>query len=272
MPPYQKIVDIIHQKAPGFSPKIGLVLGSGLGDITKSIEKCNEIPYKELPEFPQTQVVGHHGQMCLGEISNVPVIALKGRIHYYEGASAESFQVFIRTLKLLGCEIVILTNAAGSLRKKVKPGELGLITDHINLQYRVPVIGPNDEAFGPRFFAMDNAYDADLRNLLLKSAKQLKIKLHPGIYGGVLGPCYETPAEIRAYRKLGVDFVAMSVIPEVIVARHCGLKVVCLSVVSNYASGMSSKSLHHEETLHYGKMATEKLSSLLKYFISQLTL
>ncbi len=268
---YQKILEIIHQKAPGFFPKVGLVLGSGLGVITDSVEKLVEIPYKELPGFPQTRVLGHQGKMGLGKIANVLVVFLKGRIHYYEGAHSEDFQIFIRTLKLMGCEIIILTNAAGSLRKKVKPGELGLITDHINLQYRVPVMGVNDEAFGQRFFAMDNAYDADLRHQLLAAAKKLKIKLHPGVYGGVLGPSYETPAEIRAYRKLGVDFVAMSVVPEVIVARHCGLKVACLSVVSNYAAGMTQKSIHHEETLHYGKIASEKLSLLLDRFIAELT-
>lgn len=267
---YQKILDVIYQKAPGFVPKIGLVLGSGLGVLTDYIEPLAEIPYKALPGFPQTRVVGHPGQMTLAKIADVPVVLLRGRIHHYEGATSEDFQVFIRTLKLLGCEILILTNACGSLRKKVKPGELGLITDHINLQFKVPLTGINDEIFGQRFFAMDNAYDIDLQHRFIKAAKILKMKLYPGVYGGTLGPCYETPAEIRAYRKLGVDYVAMSVVPEVIVARHCGLKVACVSVVSNYAAGMVEKSIHHEETLHYGKHAASKLALLLKQFANDL--
>lgn len=270
MQPYDDILNYIKLQKPDFTPALGLVLGSGLGPVADAIENAVRIPYANIPGFPQSTVQGHQGQMVLGDISGVPVVCMQGRIHVYEGAEPQAFKIFIRALKLLGCKALILTNAVGSLREEVGPGQICLITDHINMQHRVPLIGPNEDEFGERFFAMDKAYDPALRERCLITAKKLDIPLHQGVFLGVTGPSFETPAEIRAFRILGADITSMSMIPEVIVARHCSLKVLGLSVVTNLAAGMTDTSISHEETLHYGKIGAANLSKLIQGFIKDL--
>ncbi len=202
--------------------------------------------------------------MILGYLNKIPIICCQGRIHLYEGVQANDFKLFIRTLKCLGCHTVIMTNAVGSLNKNVGAGQLVLISDHINLQPMNPLTGPNDEEFGPRFFAMDDAYDPGIRHIIQQTAKALSIPLNEGVYLGVLGPNFETPAEIRAFRQLGADVVGMSTLPEVIVARHCGLKVAVISVVTNLAAGLSKAPITHEGTVHFATKASNTLGRLLE--------
>ena len=267
---YSVMTEFISQQKPGFRPKIGLILGSGLGSIADDIENKIIIYYSDIPHFPQSTVKGHKGQLVLGALANVPVVCMQGRIHGYEGATAQALKIFIRILKILGCESLIITNAAGSLKKETGPGELSLITDHINMQHRVPLMGPNDEEFGGRFFAMNEAYDAALRKRFITVAQTSHLTLHQGVYIGVTGPCFETPAEIRAFRLLGADLIGMSTVPEVIIARHCGLRVAAISAITNYAAGMTSEDITHEETLHFGKKSAHNLSLLIKNFLASI--
>jgi xanthosine phosphorylase len=257
----------IHNRAPDFKPKIGIILGSGLGSFANEIKNAVVVPYGELSGFPISTVPGHAGRLVLGELQGLPVACMQGRAHVYEGATAENFKTFIRTLKLIGCEVLLITNASGSLRMDVKPGELMMIHDHINLNPHHPLVGLNDEEFGPRFFPMDDAYDAKLRARFQHTAQQLNIKLAEGVYCGVLGPNYETPAEIRAFRTLGGDAVGMSTVAEVLVARHCGLRVAVIAAITNFAAGMSDEKLIHENVLITGKQAAHDLSRLLLGFL-----
>jgi xanthosine phosphorylase len=254
------------------TPKVGLILGSGLDSVVEKIEHPISIPYAEIPGFITCSALGHKGVLVLGSLAGLPIACLQGRFHYYEGNDGNAtIQTLIRTLKLLGCEIVILTNAAASLRQEVRPGSLVVITDHINFQGQNPLVGPNDDHFGPRFLSLQNAYDENLVELALEAATELDIKLSTGIYLATLGPCYETPAEIQAFKHLGADMVGMSTVPEVIVARHCNLKVLAISVITNMACGMSNEELTHEEVLKVAKMAVEDLSHLLTRFFRKLT-
>ncbi|MBN1684560.1 MAG: purine-nucleoside phosphorylase [Gammaproteobacteria bacterium] len=262
-------VEVIRKKDPNFIPKVGIILGSGLGPLADEIENKVAIPYNELPGVPSSTVPGHEGSLILGNLSGVPVVCMKGRIHLYEGVAAHKIKLLIRTIKQLGAHTLILTNAAGSLRKEVIAGEIALITDHINFQHTVPLIGPNDEEFGERFVAMDNAYDKSLRQKLKLVAEKHGVPLHEGVYIAVLGPNFESPAEIRAFKVLGADMVGMSTVPEVIVARHCGLKVVAISTITNLAAGMEDKSLSHDDTLLYAKIGAKKLHKLLKAFLEE---
>lgn len=261
-----KAAEYIRSQCGNFKPRMGLILGSGLGALAELIQEPTIISYGDLPGFPISTVAGHAGQMVLGYLQGTPVVCLQGRAHWYEGVNSDKVKTLVRTIKLLGAEGVVLTNAAGSLRMDVGPGRLMLISDHINLQAKNPLIGPNDEEFGPRFFAMDDAYDPDVRRCLLHAAAVENISLAQGIYIAVLGPCFETPAEIRAFKVLGADAVGMSTVPEVIVARHCGLKVATLSAITNYAAGMSSEEITHEGTLYYGRLAAKDMARLLARF------
>ena len=248
-------------------PKVGLILGSGLGSLADQIQNPIIIPYAELPGFPVSTVAGHAGRLVIGRLGNTMVACCQGRVHGYEGTSNPAFKVFIRTLKLIGCEQLLITNASGSLRNDVGPGELMLIHDHINFQPGNPLIGHNDEEFGPRFFPMDDAYDLAMRQRFHFVANQQDIKLHEGIYISVPGPMFETPAEIRAFRLLGADAVGMSTVPEVIVARHCGLRLSVIAAITNFAAGMSPDKITHEHTLHYGKLAATNLARLIIAFL-----
>ncbi len=257
-------------KRPNFKPKIAIVLGSGLADFANELQDPITIPYDALPGFSVSRVVGHPGRLVLGYLREIPVVCCQGRIHAYEGIRGEGFKHFIRTLQSLGCKSVLMTNAAGSLRKDFQPGQLVLISDHINFSITSPLVGPNDDTFGPRFISMDDAYDPGLRNILQQTAKDVDLCLHEGIYFGVLGPHFETPAEIRAFRHLGADVIGMSTIPEVIVARHCGLKVAVISVVTNFAAGLTEEHIDHAKHLAFAEQASSSLRNLLKNSISRL--
>ncbi len=267
--PYQA-AQIINERKPNFTPRVGLVLGSGLGGLADHITEPTFIPYQDLPGFPTSTVSGHSGRLVLGYLEGVPVACLQGRAHYYEGATNDKIKNLIRTLKVIGCEILLGTNASGSLRPEVGAGSLMVITDHINMQGNNPLIGPNEEEFGGRFVSMENAYDPELRAQMHSVANHLNINLAEGVYISVLGPMFETPAEIRAFRTLGADAVGMSTVSEVIVARHCGLRVVVVAAISNLAAGLSDESITHEGTLHYAGKAADDMMRLIKAFIKQL--
>lgn len=266
----KKAVEIIRKAAPDFTPKVGMILGSGLGAISSQIENAVSIPYAELPDFSAYPVAGHSAKLHLGMLKGVPVACLEGRTHFYEGGkAAEVIKTLIRTLKLLGCEILMTTNAVGSLLLDTPPGSLVLIKDQINFICNNPLIGKNDEEFGPRFVSMDNAYDLKLRERMLQIASKIGINLREGVYLANSGPTFETPAEIRAYKTLGADIVGMSTVPETIVARHCGLRVVTVSAVTNFAAGLSSEVLSHEGTLKGAALAMENLIKLFLTFLAE---
>lgn len=268
--PYQA-ADYIKKLLPSFKPVIAIILGSGLGQFAEELEDSISINYENLPGFPKITVHGHGGKLILGYWKGVAVICLQGRAHTYEGLeNYETVKTYVRTLKILGCTHFIATNASGSLREEVGPGELMLITDHINLQPSNPLIGPNDEDFGPRFYPLDNAYDQTMRDDLLAIATKNAIKLNEGVYISVLGPHYETAAEIRAFKILGADAVGMSTVPEVLVANHCGLKVAVIAMITNHATGLSKTSHSHEAVVNMAAGAAEKLNTLIKHYISGL--
>ncbi|TWI63468.1 xanthosine phosphorylase [Pseudoduganella lurida] len=253
-----------------FAPRAALILGSGLGVLAEQMTDSVAIGFDELPGFPISTVHGHAGQMVVGTLAGVPVVCLKGRGHFYEGYGLGVMTSAVRTLKLLGCEFLFVTNAAGSLRPEVDAGSLVALSDHINFLPGTPMIGPNDERFGPRFFSMANAYDADLRKLLQDTAAAQNITLHEGVYIAYAGPNFETPAEIRAFGRLGADVVGMSVVPEVVPARHCGLKVVGVSVITNLAEGLSPFPLSHEQTLKYAAIGAESLVKLIHAYFENI--
>ncbi|MDQ8039254.1 MAG: purine-nucleoside phosphorylase [Rickettsiella sp.] len=271
MNPYE-LSQFILAKWSGLKPKIAIILGSGLANFAEKIQNRLSIPYHELIGFPISRVEGHPGQLILGTLNEVPVVCCQGRVHAYEGMQGKDFKLFIRTLKFLGCHSLLMTNASGSLRDDFKPGQLVLIADHINFQPNNPLVGINEDEIGPRFFSMDEAYDKKLRVILQQTAKQLAISLSEGIYLSVLGPSFETPAEIRAFRILGADVIGMSTVPEVIVARHCGLKVAVISVITNLAAGLSQEPITHEGTLHFATKASKNLGLLVESAIKELIL
>ena len=260
----------IKQQVPSFKPTIGIVLGSGLGSFAEQLDDAVTISYDELPGFPKITVHGHGGNLVVGYLSGVGVVCLQGRAHSYEGDHHDTVKTYVRTLRLLGCSHFMATNASGSLSEDVGPGELMLITDHINMQPGNPLVGPNDDEFGPRFFPLDNAYDQGMRDKLLQIAHKENIALNQGIYLSVLGPNYETAAEIRAFRIMGADAVGMSTVPEVLVANHCGMKVAVIATITNYATGLSRTSHSHEAVVLMASKAAEKLNRLVKQFIAEL--
>lgn len=266
----ESAVNYIKEHSGNFLPKVGIILGSGSGGITEELKNVKKIPYENIPGFVKPTVAGHQGILWLGELQGTPVACLQGRVHFYEGHSGDTAKILVRTLKKLGCETLVVTNAAASLREEVTPGNLVAISDHINFQAINPLVGENDEDFGPRFPAMDNAYDETLRKKLKTMAKQLSIPLHEGVYVGVLGPSYETPAEIKAFRIWGADLVGMSTVPEVIIARHCGMKVVAISVVTNLACGLAQEKITHEEVLVVAKKVMQDLTQLIANFVGEL--
>jgi xanthosine phosphorylase len=257
----------IQERARGFTPRVGLVLGSGLGALVDELEDPIRIPYADIPGFRVGTVSGHAGALSLGTLDGVPVACFQGRSHVYEGIEAASITTPIRTLRLLGAEILVLTNAAGSLRREAGPGSLVAISDHINMQGFNPLVGLNDEEVGPRFPSLSEAYDPELRAGLHRVAEELGTPLHDGVYLAVSGPSFETPAEIRAFRTLGADLVGMSTVPEAIVARHCGLRVAAVSVVTNLAEGMGEVALSHEQTLEEGRRGAAALGPLLRRWV-----
>lgn len=261
----------IKKLHPSFKPTIGVVLGSGLGQFADELQDSVSISYEELPGFPKITVHGHGGNLILGYWNGVGVVCLQGRAHTYEGLhNYETVKTYVRTLKLLGCDYFLATNASGSLREDVGPGELMLISDHINLQPGNPLIGHNDDEFGPRFYPVDNAYDKKMRQDLLAIAAKNSINLPEGVYISVLGPNYETAAEIRAFRVWGADAVGMSTVPEVLVANHCGMHVAVIATITNFATGLSKTAHNHNEVVATAEHAALKLNTLIKQYIAEL--
>jgi xanthosine phosphorylase len=248
---------------------VGIVLGSGLGAVADAVDERVEIGYAELPGFPQPTVAGHAGRAVLGRIAGVPVAVLQGRAHLYEGGDPEALRVPIRALQTAGAEILVLTNAAGSLKLDVGPGRLMAITDHINMTGFNVLIGPNVDAIGPRFPPMRGAYDPALLEAMRATATELGIDLAEGVYLAVSGPSFETAAEIRAFGVLGADAVGMSTVHETTVARHCGLRVAAVSAITNLAEGLSEVPLSHEQTLRDAELAAGDLTRLLLGFVER---
>lgn len=256
-------------------PQIGLILGSGLNPLADEVIGADRIPYADIPHFPAPGVQGHAGRLVLGELSGRQVMIMQGRAHAYEGQSLQQLTLPVRVMAELGVQILIVTNAAGGLNPGFRPGDLMLITDHIGLMAMTggnPLWGPNDETLGPRFPAMNNAYDLDLRRLTLKVAGEMGIDLRQGVYVGLGGPTFETPAEVRFLRTIGGDATGMSTVPEVIVARHMGLRVLGISGISNVAVAEPDavESANHEEVLAAGQVMVPKLMALLRAVLAQI--
>ncbi|MBM7542654.1 purine-nucleoside phosphorylase [Amphibacillus cookii] len=237
------------------TPEIGLILGSGLGELANEIESPINIKYEEIPGFPVSTVEGHAGQLVIGDLQGVSVIAMQGRFHYYEGYGLEAVTFPVRVMKALGVERLIVTNAAGGVNPDFEPGNLMLITDHINNTGQNPLIGPNDSEQGVRFPDMSTAYDRQLQRLAKQVANTIDLDLKEGVYVWNTGPCYETPAEINMLQAMGGDAVGMSTVPEVIVARHAGIEVLGISCISNMAAGILDQPLNHQEVIE----TTEKV-------------
>ncbi len=251
-------------------PSVAIILGSGLGSFAQQIAADAVIPYAEIPHFPHSTVVGHSGNLILGTIGGVGVVALQGRAHAYEGHPMESVTFATRVAKLLGAGTLVVTNAAGGINTGYRQGALVAIADHINLTGTNAALGPNDARFGDRFFDMSNAYSPRLRELAVAEAARLGHELKSGVYLAVLGPSFETPAEIRAFRTLGADLVGMSTVHEVIVARHMGMEVLGISLVTNMAAGVLDEAINHSEVLDIGRQVEGQFTALLTAVIPKI--
>lgn len=246
-------------------PTLGLVLGSGFGGVAETICDREMIPYGELPGFPSAGVSGHAGEVVLGELGGTPVLALNGRTHYYEGHSMEEITFAIRTLAAFGITDVLLTNAAGGVNPRYRPGDFMALRDHINFMGANPLRGPEQPGL-PRFVDLTRVYDAGLSGLLHRAAKPARARLRTGVYLAVCGPTYETPAEVRAFARWGADAVGMSTVPEAIVARQCGMRVAAVSCITNLAAGRSPHPLSHTEVLEIAERVSKQASALLEHF------
>lgn len=255
--------DIIRKQAD-LPYSVGLVLGSGLGGLADAVTEAVRIPFAALPGFPASGVSSHKGELVAGRLEGVPVVVLAGRAHYYERGDAGVMRVPVETLKALGCDTLVLTNAAGSLRTEVGPGDIMLITDHINFAGANPLIGEPTDA---RFVGLTGAYDASLRAALLGAAEREGIRLATGVYMWFSGPSFETPAEIRAARILGADAVGMSTVPEVILGRFFGMRIAAVSTITNLAAGMTGAELSHDETKAMAPLGARKLEQVLRRFL-----
>jgi purine-nucleoside phosphorylase len=252
------------------TPKIGLILGSGLGVLADEIENPVKIPYNEIPNFPVSTVEGHAGQLVIGTLKGAKVIAMQGRFHFYEGYSLDKVTAPVRVMKELGVETLIVTNAAGGINESFEAGDLMLITDHINNMGTNPLIGPNDANIGVRFPDMSESYNRKLRDMAKNIANEFNIKLQEGVYVGNTGPSYETPAEVRALRTLGGDAVGMSTVPEVIIARHAGLNVLGISCISNMAAGILDQPLSHDEVIETTDKVRVNFLKLVKSIVEKI--
>jgi purine-nucleoside phosphorylase len=251
-------------------PTIALVLGSGLGAFADEFATSTKIPYKKIPHFPPSTAIGHAGQLVIGNVGDIAVAGMQGRVHLYEGYSAKQVAFPIRVFKQMGIKAVILTNAAGGINLNYSEGALVAIRDHINLQAANPLIGPNDDRFGPRFPDMTRAYDSEFRRFVAEEGKKRKLNLHEGVYLALAGPNYETPAEIHAFRTLGADLVGMSTVPEVIAARHTNIRVLGISCVTNMAAGVTGAPLTAEEVFETGARVKNDFIALLKAVIPRI--
>lgn len=250
-------------------PKIGIVLGSGLGVFVDQIEDKTIIPYEDIPFFKTTTVEGHAGHLIFGKVKGVEVAVLKGRVHAYEGLPMEEVVFAVRLLGMLGIGTLVLTNAAGAVNLNYRPGDLIIIKDHINLMGRNPLVGPNDDQMGPRFPDMSHAYNSELNDIIKAVSKKLGQPLQEGVYAGVLGPTYETPSEIKMIRILGADMVGMSTIPETIAANHLGLRVCGISCITNMGAGITNQTLNHEEVKHEASKAMDLFTNILNNSIEK---
>ena len=248
----------------GLEPRVGFVLGSGLGGVAEAVEGRVELPYSEIPGWPVSTALGHAGTLVLGELDGVPVAIMRGRAHLYEGVGADRAVFGVRVLGRLGVGTLVVTNAAGAVNESLRPGMLVLISDHVNLQGASPLVGANDDSLGPRFPDLTDAYDAGLRESARDAAGRLGIDVGEGVYASWLGPQFETPAEIRFIRVAGGDLAGMSTVPEVIAARHMGIRCLGISVVTNMAAGITGRKLGHEEVLEAGAEAQPRLAALLR--------
>jgi purine-nucleoside phosphorylase len=277
----QAAVEAIRERTQ-LTPRVGIILGSGLGTFAEQVADAVVIDYAEIPHFPQSTVVGHSGKLLLGSIGGVPVAVMQGRVHAYEGYSLAQVTFPTRVLGLLGCRTLIVTNAAGGIRANIPQGSLVAISDHINLTGMNAAAGPNDPrfacvpGFGERFFDMTTAYSHALRRLAFAEAERQQIPFSEGVYLAVLGPSFETAAEIRAFRTLGADLVGMSTVHEVIVARHMGIEVLGISLVTNLAAGViapgqhAAEAIHHEDVLEIGRRVERQFTSLLTALVPQI--
>jgi purine-nucleoside phosphorylase len=266
---YDDAVARIRQETR-LEPRVGLVLGSGLGGLADELEDRVEIPYAEIPGWPASTAVGHAGVLVLGTVDGVPVAVLKGRAHLYEGVPPDRAVFGVRVLGRLGARTLVVTNAAGAIADGLRPGQLVLISDHVNLQGASPLVGPNDDALGPRFPDMSDAYDSELRARAREAASGLGLEVGEGVYGAWLGPQFETPAEIRFMRAIGCDLAGMSTVPEVIAARHMDVRCLGISVVTNMAAGVVEGRLDHEGVLAVAAEAGPRLTALLRALLPDL--
>jgi purine-nucleoside phosphorylase len=273
----QSAADFVRGKT-ALQPSIGIILGSGLGNFASHVSGALRIPYADIPYFPQSTVKGHSGHLVIGTIAGVPVAVMQGRVHAYEGYTMAEVTFPTRVLAMLGAKTLIVTNAAGGIRTNLQQGLLVAISDHINLTGTNAALGPNEPRFsmipgaGQRFFDMSTAYSLRLRTLAIEEAARQEFLLTEGVYLAVLGPSFETPAEIRAFRTLGADLVGMSTVHEVIVARHMGLDVLGLSLVTNMAAGVLNQAIDHEEVMETGRHAEKQFTSLLTALIPQIAI
>lgn len=251
-------------------PRVGIILGSGLGGVADAIEDPTPIPYEEIPYWPRTTAAGHAGRLVAGTLEGLPVVVMQGRVHYYEGYGMDEVTFPVRIFGELGVKTLIATNASGGVNLGYAPGDLAAIYDHINFMGTNPLIGANDERMGPRFPDMTYAYDREYIKMLADVANDAGITLHKGVYIAFTGPSYETPAEIRMARVLGADMVGMSTVPEVIVANHMGMRVAAVSCISNYAAGVTTNKLHHQEVLDGMARAAGSLVKLVRGFLKKL--
>ena len=264
-----KAADFIFSQT-SLRPRIGLVLGSGLGGFADEFAAARKIPYAKIPHFPQSTAIGHAGKLVIGKVGAIPVAGMQGRVHLYEGYSAKEVAFPIRVFARMGVKAVILTNAAGGIKREFVQGRLVVISDHINLQGVNPLTGQNDERFGLRFHDMTSAYDRRFREMTVGEGSRLGMGIYEGVYAGLLGPSYETPAEIRYLRTIGADLVGMSTVPEVIVARHSGIRVLGISCVTNAAAGILDQPLNHLEVLETAERVKGQFIGLLKAVIPRI--
>jgi len=259
------------QAATDLEPRVGVILGSGLGGLADEVEAPVEIPYAEIPGWPVSTAVGHAGVLVLGTIAGVPVAVMRGRAHLYEGIGADRVAFGVRVLGRLGIRSLVVTNAAGGIKVGYRPGQLVLVSDHVNLQGASALVGPNDDSLGPRFPDMSDAYDSELRARARDAASRLGIELAEGVYAAWLGPQFETPAEIRFLRAIGGDLAGMSTVQEVIAARHMGIRCLAVSVVTNMAAGVLDEKIDHEAVLEVGAAAAGDLTSLVRELVPTLS-
>ncbi|HKV40086.1 MAG TPA: purine-nucleoside phosphorylase [Blastocatellia bacterium] len=270
---YEKAAEaaaFLRSRARGRTPEAAVVLGSGLDGVVQAISNQLEIDYGEIPNFVSSTVDGHTGRLVFGDIDGTEVVVMRGRVHFYEGYSMEEITLPVRTFSVMGIRTLVLTNAAGAISPLMVPGSLMLVTDHINLMGSSPLRGPNDERLGPRFPDMTEVYTAAYIDMAHEVASEMGITLDEGIYLALSGPAYETPAEVRMLRDLGADAVGMSTVPEAIAARHSGMKVLALSLMTNIAAGLANKQINHQEVMEIGARAGKQISELLCRLVPRL--